>query len=50
MTPGAAHYFVRDLALILGTAAVSTVIFQRLKLPIIVDYLLAEMIVDPLTP
>jgi len=50
MTPGAAHYFVRDLALILGTAAVSTVIFQRLKLPVIVGYLLAGMIVGPLTP
>jgi CPA2 family monovalent cation:H+ antiporter-2 len=50
MSAEAAHYFVRDLALILGTAAVSTVIFQRLKLPVIVGYLLAGMVVGPLTP
>lgn len=50
MTPGAAHFFVRDLALILGTAALATVIFQRLKLPVIVGYLLAGMVVGPLTP
>jgi monovalent cation:H+ antiporter-2, CPA2 family len=50
MSTDAAHYFVRDLALILGTAAVSTVIFQRLKLPVIVGYLLAGMVVGPLTP
>ena len=50
MSPEAAHYFVRDLALILGTAAVSTVIFQRLKLPVIVGYLVAGMLVGPLAP
>lgn len=50
MSSEAAHYFVRDLALILGTAAVSTVIFQRLKLPVIVGYLVAGMVVGPLTP
>jgi CPA2 family monovalent cation:H+ antiporter-2 len=50
MTSGAAHFFVRDLALILGTAAVSTVVFQRLKLPVILGYLLAGMVVGPLTP
>jgi monovalent cation:H+ antiporter-2, CPA2 family len=50
MSSEAAHYFVRDLALILGTAAVSTVVFQRLKLPVIVGYLVAGMLVGPLTP
>ncbi len=50
MTSGAAHFFVRDLALILGTAAISTALFQRLKLPVIVGYLLAGMVVGPLTP
>lgn len=50
MTSEAAHFFVRDLALILGTAAIATVIFQRLKLPVIVGYLLAGMVVGPLTP
>jgi CPA2 family monovalent cation:H+ antiporter-2 len=50
MSSEAAHYFVRDLALILGTAAISTVLFQRLKLPVILGYLLAGMVVGPLTP
>ena len=50
MSPEAAHYFVRDLALILGTAALSTVVFQRLKLPVIVGYLVAGMLVGPLSP
>lgn len=48
--PAAAHYFLRDLALILGTAAVATVLFQRLRLPVIVGYLVAGMLVGPLAP
>jgi K+:H+ antiporter len=46
----AAHYFLRDLALILGTAALATVLFQRLRVPVIVGYLVAGMLVGPLTP
>ncbi len=46
----AAHYFLRDLALILGTAAVATVLFQRIHVPVIVGYLVAGMLVGPLTP
>ena len=45
-----AQYFLRDLALILGAAALATVVFQRLKLPVIVGYLVAGMLVGPLAP
>ena len=41
-------FFLRDLALILGTAAVATVLFQRLRLPVIVGYLVAGILVRPL--
>ena len=50
MAPEAAHYFLRDLALILGTAALATVLFQRLRVPVIVGYLVAGMLVGPLAP
>jgi CPA2 family monovalent cation:H+ antiporter-2 len=43
-----AFYFLRDLALILGTAALATVLFQRLGLPVIVGYLVAGVLVRPL--
>ena len=45
-----AQYFLRDLALILGAAALATVLFQRLGLPVIVGYLVAGMLVGPLAP
>jgi CPA2 family monovalent cation:H+ antiporter-2 len=48
--PSSAHYFLRDLALILGTAGLATVLFQRLRLPVIVGYLVAGMLVGPLAP
>ena len=50
MSPETAHYFLRDLALILGTAALATVIFLRLRLPVIVGYLVAGMLVGPFAP
>ncbi len=43
-----AFLFLRDLALILGTAALATVLFQRLRFPIIVGYLVAGVLVRPL--
>ena len=43
-----AFSFLQDLALILGTAAVATVLFQRFRLPVIVGYLAAGMLVRPL--
>ena len=44
------HAFLQNLALVLCTAAVTTVVFQRLKLPVIFGYLIAGMIVGPYTP
>jgi len=43
-----AYFFVRDLALILGTAGVASVVFQRFRLPVIVGYLAAGILVRPL--
>ena len=43
-----AFYFLRDLALILGTAGVATVVFQWIRLPVIVGYLVAGILVRPL--
>jgi CPA2 family monovalent cation:H+ antiporter-2 len=50
MPPESAHFFLRDLALILVTAGIATVVFQRLRLPVIVGYLVAGMLVGPLAP
>jgi CPA2 family monovalent cation:H+ antiporter-2 len=43
-----AFSFLRDFALILGTAGLATVLFQRLRLPVIVGYLVAGILVRPL--
>ena len=45
-----AHAFLQNLALVLCTAAVTTVLFQRLKQPVVFGYLIAGMIVGPHTP
>ena len=45
-----AHEFIRTLTIVLGTAAITTVVFQRLKQPVILGYLLAGMIVGPHVP
>ncbi|HSE51600.1 MAG TPA: cation:proton antiporter, partial [Gemmatimonadales bacterium] len=50
MESESAHFFLRDLALILGTAALATVLFQRFRLPVIVGYLVSGFLVGPLTP
>ena len=47
------HHLVLDLALVLCTAALVTVVFHRLHLPVILGYLLAGVLVSPhlhLTP
>ena len=41
------HAFLATLALVLCTAAVTTVLFQRLKQPVILGYLLAGLMVGP---
>ncbi len=45
-----AHDFLQNLALVLCVAAVTTVLFKRLRQPVIFGYLLAGMIVGPHVP
>jgi monovalent cation:H+ antiporter-2, CPA2 family len=45
-----AHDFLRTLAVVLATAGLTTVIFQRLRQPVVFGYLLAGMIVGPHVP
>ncbi len=45
-----ADEFLKTLAIVLCTAAVTTVIFQRLRQPVVLGYLLAGMIVGPRVP
>ncbi|HEY6421383.1 MAG TPA: cation:proton antiporter [Candidatus Binataceae bacterium] len=46
----ASHNFLEDLGLVLCVAAVTTVIFQALKQPVVVGYLIAGLIVGPHVP
>jgi CPA2 family monovalent cation:H+ antiporter-2 len=41
------HAFLQNLAVVLCVAAVATVVFQRLKQPVVFGYLLAGMIIGP---
>jgi len=41
---------IRDLAVILGVAAVVTFIFRRIKQPVVLGYIVAGIIVGPYTP
>jgi CPA2 family monovalent cation:H+ antiporter-2 len=45
-----AHTFLVALATVLGVAAVTTVLFQRLGQPVVLGYLLAGLIVGPHVP
>lgn len=45
-----AHSFLLALTIVLGTAAVTTVVFQRLKQPVVLGYILAGFIVGPNVP
>jgi CPA2 family monovalent cation:H+ antiporter-2 len=45
-----AHAFLVALAVVLGVAAVTTVLFQRLRQPVVLGYLLAGVIVGPHVP
>lgn len=42
-----AHEFLVTLAIVLITAGVTTVLFQRLRLPVVLGYLLAGLLVGP---
>jgi len=44
------HAFLQNLALVLCVAAITTVLFQRLRQPVVFGYLLAGMIVGPHIP
>src|SRR5687768_11217093 len=45
-----AHDFLQNLALVLCVAAVTTVVFQRLRQPVVFGYLLAGLIIGPHIP
>jgi CPA2 family monovalent cation:H+ antiporter-2 len=42
-----AHEFLQTLAMVLCVAAVTTVVFQRMRQPVVLGYLLAGMVVGP---
>jgi hypothetical protein len=46
-TVGSAQFFVRDLAVILGVAAATTVACHVLRQPVVLGYLIAGVIVGP---
>lgn len=45
-----AEHFLRDLAIVMVVAAFTTVVFQRLRLPVLLGYLMAGFLVGPRTP
>ena len=45
-----AHDFLTTLAIVLSVAALTTVVFQRLRQPVVFGYLFAGMIVGPHVP
>jgi monovalent cation:H+ antiporter-2, CPA2 family len=44
------QHFLANLALVLGVAAATTILFQRLRQPVVLGYLLAGMIIGPHVP
>jgi CPA2 family monovalent cation:H+ antiporter-2 len=44
------HTFLEDLAMVLCVAAITTIIFQKIRQPVVVGYLIAGMIVGPNVP
>jgi monovalent cation:H+ antiporter-2, CPA2 family len=44
------HPLISDLAMILGVAALVTLIFQKIKQPVVLGYIVAGFIVGPYTP
>ena len=45
-----AHAFLVALTIVLGVAAVTTVVFQRLRQPVVLGYILAGLIIGPNVP
>ena len=44
------HEFLRNLAMVLATAGITTLLFQRLRQPVVFGYLLAGMLIGPHVP
>jgi CPA2 family monovalent cation:H+ antiporter-2 len=44
------HEFLRSLTVVLGVAALTTVVFQRLRQPVVLGYIVAGLIVGPHVP
>src|SRR5512146_1202034 len=44
------HEFLSSFALVLGVAALTTVLFQRLHQPVVLGYLIAGLIIGPHLP
>ncbi|HXV21339.1 MAG TPA: cation:proton antiporter, partial [Desulfuromonadales bacterium] len=44
------HEFLRALTIVLCVAAVTTVVFQRLRQPVILGYILAGLLIGPHVP
>ena len=45
-----ANVFLINLAIVLCAAAVTTVVFQRLRQPVVLGYLIAGLLVGPYVP
>ncbi|HEY6108793.1 MAG TPA: cation:proton antiporter [Gemmatimonadales bacterium] len=45
-----AHEFLKSLTIVLAVAAVTTIVFQRLRQPVVLGYLMAGLIVGPHLP
>lgn len=45
-----APHFLQTLAIVLGVAAVTTIVFQRLRQPVVFGYMLAGLIIGPHVP
>jgi monovalent cation:H+ antiporter-2, CPA2 family len=44
------HEFLRSLTVVLAVAAITTVLFQRLRQPVVLGYIIAGLIVGPYVP
>ena len=42
--------FIRDLALVMIVAGATTILFQRLRQPVLLGYILAGVLIGPHTP
>ncbi|HKQ70818.1 MAG TPA: cation:proton antiporter [Polyangiaceae bacterium] len=45
-----AHEFLKALTIVLGVAAITTVVFQRLHQPVVLGYIIAGLIIGPHVP